>query len=259
MENDTNSYATEFAIIEFTNAELKLLNRDEQEFILSASLILNDVRFHWAILGRTTEDAEDETLKTMQMVRAFWALRKLASVIFEANNILGTYVGKISLLKDLVRDGNSVLAATTASSNYLPVAQILRNRTAFHYGLGELADHIAEFEDETIHRMYPHKQHGNSISGICEQILTAPAILNSFPGASVNGFQNWCMTNSNSIVTFCNKALGKIITHRFPDKKYSKVEIELGEEAAKMSRRWPLFTVIDMNEVKGKHDNPSGI
>jgi len=243
MQVNDSIFTAEYAVIEFTTSELLQLSRNEQEFVLSASLILNDVRFHWAIIGRTKEDSEDQTLKTMQMVRALWALRKLASVIVEANTILGQYIGKITQLRELVDGGARVLAVNSASKNYLVVAENLRNRTAFHYGPKELVDHLANFKNETIHRIYPHKQHGNSISAVCEQILTGPTILNAFEGASLNGFQDWCLKNSNSIVTFCNTALGEIIARHFPDKSYSTVDIEMGEEASDISHRWPLFMI----------------
>ncbi|MDP8996076.1 MAG: hypothetical protein M3O03_03615 [Pseudomonadota bacterium] len=244
MTISDESHLTEYAVIEFTTAEIQSLPEIEQAFLLSASLILNDIRFHWAILGRSKEDATEDTLKTMQMVRALWGLRKLASVIVESEKILGMYVGKISYLKLLVDGGQRVLTHNGNASNYLKVARLLRDRTSSHYGAEELVEHINNFAPTVSHKIFPHKQQGNSISALCEQILTIPTILSSFEGATFNGFQDWCLKNSNSVASFCNKALGKLISVRFPEKRYNKVDIEMGQEASSLEKRWPIFTIV---------------
>jgi hypothetical protein len=238
-------YETSIGVIEFTTQELKLLSDHERAFLFSASLILNDMRFHWSLLGRSPMDDQDELLKTMQVVRQLWLLRKLSAAICEANQTIGEYVGKLPFLRELVGQGLSILQNSPHSKDYLKLAGRLRNKTAYHYNTKELASNIDTFSDNEVHRLFAHKQQGNSISAICEQVLTGPTIVNAFQGSTMDGFHDWCMESSNSIVVFCNKSLGQLILKRFPQKSYYEHVLRTTEEARPAESRWPLLMVVD--------------
>lgn len=244
MEKDFK-YFTTFGIIEFTTEELLLLPAVEQRFLLAASLITNDVRFHWSLIARSKNNDENDDIRTMQLVRGYWGLRKLSSVVFEAQLALKGFVKQISILQQLVSSGTPIISKTKTSKKNLELANSLRNKSAYHYGVGDLINNIAGFAPNVRHRYYAHEQQGNSISALCEQILTVPTIQNAFEGSNVNEFQEWCLSSSNSILHFCNLAMAQIIGIRLPDKTFQLTEIVMGNEAETPNHGWPLFLVVE--------------
>jgi hypothetical protein len=251
-----SSYYTEFGVLEFTTEELLKLPEIEQRFLLTASLITNDVRFHWSLMVRAKTDGISDEVKIMQLVRDFWSLRKLSSVIYEADIALNGLIKKSELLTDIVKieftnnDLEQLEIKLPLDSSYMNLAGQLRNRSAYHYGVGDLADNIKGFEAEAKHTYFAHQQHGNSISALCEQIITLPTINKAFEGANLEDFHTWCMKSSNLILHFCNLSIAKICTERMPDKYIQMKRIILGDEAALQDHRWPLCLVAETTAVK---------
>lgn len=239
------SFSTNFGVLEFTTEELLALPDVEQRFLLTASLITNDVRFYWSLMARAKNDGLLEEVKVMQLVRDFWTLRKLSSVIYEADKALNGLMAKSDLLRNIVDCGNTIVPSPSNGEDYMELAGHLRNRSAYHYGVGDLVKNIKDFDSNAKHLYFAHEQHGNSISALCEQIVTLPAINHAFKGANLDDFHTWCRGCSNSILHFCNVAIAKIISLRMPGKKFLIKEIVLGEEAAPPDHRWPLCLVVE--------------
>ena len=87
-----------------------------------------------------------------------------------------------------------------------------------------------------------------SISELAEQIFTLPTILkhNEKEGKE---FDDWCKTYSGAVVKICDRATAKIILNAYPDKSYSMQTVSVRNEAADLSVRWPLFSVIEGKEM----------
>ena len=250
MDKDS-SYSTNFGVLEFTTEELLKLLDVEQRFLLTASLITNDVRFHWSLMVRAKNNGRSEDVRVMQLVRDFWTLRKLSSVIYEADRALNGLVVKSDLLREIVESGNPIVPNPPnvpnppSGGNYMELAGHLRNRSAYHYGVGDLVKNIKNFDVNAKHIFFAHEQHGNSISALCEQIVTLPAINNAFEGANIDDFHAWCRSCSNSILHFCNVAISKIISLRMPEKRFSIKQVVLDQEAQPPDHRWPLHLIVE--------------
>lgn len=98
-DKDTHEYETEFGVVSLTSRELLDMPKDHRDFLLAASFIANDIKFHWSMMVRSPIDAAGNDLRAMQCVRWFWCSRKLSSVIIEATNTLDGFCGKIPLVK----------------------------------------------------------------------------------------------------------------------------------------------------------------
>jgi hypothetical protein len=238
-------YVTDFGVLTFTTEELLKLPEVEQRFLLTASLITNDVRFHWSLMARSMTDGHSDEVKTMQLVRDLWSLRKLSSVIYEADKALNGLVGKSDLLRKIAEDGTPIVPNPPNDGSYMDLAGHLRNRSAYHYGVGDLIKNIRGFDATVKHTYFAHEQHGSSISALCEQIVTLPTINKAFKGADVEGFHEWCRDCSNSILHFCNVAIAEVISRRMPDKRVIMKQVVMGEEAAPPDHRWPLCLVVN--------------
>jgi hypothetical protein len=245
LQNSNFEYFTEFGVLEFSTEELLTLSEIERQFLLAASLITNVVRFYWSLMSRSKSDSKNDDVRTMQLVREFWTLRKLSAVIYEAQLALNGYVGLIAQLKRSIETGTPIIAKSDNGKKYLELANTLRNKSAYHYSVGDLVKNIDGFAPDAIHRYYAHSQHGNSISALCEQIVTLPAINSAFDGANASDFHSWCRTASNSIIHFCNSSIAQIILNRFPAKAIHMKEIIMGEEAAPPDHGWPLCLVVE--------------
>jgi hypothetical protein len=237
--------STDFGILDFTTEEILELSDFEKEFIFSASLIINDIRFHWSLIARTGIDSDCEDIKNMQMARNIWCLRKLSSVIYEADIQLNKIIGNIYYLKEKRENGRIVLPKGDNYSKYKELAGKLRNKTSYHYSVSELTQNIRNFGANAKHIYYVHMQQGNSISIICEQVISGPTILGAFKGASLEGFHNWCANCSNSVLKFCNVSIVDVCSMRFPTKKIKMRELLTGSEAKPRNHRWPLFMATE--------------
>jgi hypothetical protein len=246
-------YFTEFGILEFTTKELLNLPEEERQFLLAVSLITNDVRFHWSIMSRSKSDGQNDDIKTMQIVRDLWSLRKLAAVIYEAQLALHAFSGKIEFIREMKDAGTLIIKKPKNGDKYLELANKLRNRSASHYDVRDLVKNINGFDSDIIHRYYAHQQQGNSISAICEQIITVPTIRTAFDGANENDFHHWCMSASNSIMQFCGLAIAKLCEIRMPEKHIQLKEVVVGTEARSMEHRWPLFAVVEQANNKSQN------
>lgn len=243
-------YFTTFGVLEFTTKELLALPEIERQFLLAVSLITNDVRFHWSLMARSKTDGQNDDVKVMQLVRDFWSLRKLSAVVYEAQLVLNGFVGQIDILKKMIEFGTSIIAKSANGGKYLELANQLRNKSTYHYGVSELVKNIEGFDQDAKHTYYAHQQHGNSISALCEQIVTLPTINNAFVGANMNDFHTWCRSSSNSILNFCNVAIAEICNQRMPDKYIQMKQVILGDEAATLDHRWPLCLVTENPTAK---------
>ena len=228
--------------IAFSTAELQQLSEDERNFILAASFIMNDIRFHWALLARSPIDAPDPHLKRMQIVRELWGSRKLASVIIEADATIGHFIGKIDFLKKCAAS-SPIFSSENRKSKCWELSRKLRTESAYHYLPKNFGQNLAGFLESEMHRHYAHNQHGNSICTIGEQIFTSPLILKELGENGLNKFCGWVEESSNSILDFCNKALGIIISKQFPQKSYSSIQIENAEISPALNR-WSLFLEV---------------
>jgi hypothetical protein len=245
LKNENFEYFTKFGLLEFSTEELLTLTKVERQFLLAASLITNDIRFYWSLMSRSKSDSENDDVRTMQLVREFWTLRKLSAVIYEAQLALNGFVGQIDQLKSSIESGTPIISKSKNGKKYLELANTLRNKSAYHYGVGDLVKNIHDFAPDAKHRYYAHKQQGNSISSLCEQIVTLPVIRGAFEGANENDFHDWCKTASNSILNFCNSAIAQLVLNRFPTKKLEMKEIFMGDEAAPPDHGWPLCLVVE--------------
>lgn len=243
MDGTKGNHVASFGIFNFTTEELLSIPDVEQRFILTASLITNDIRFHWSMAVRAKVDGESDDVKKMQYVRDLWILRKLASVVQEAEMVLVNFAEKIELLGKVIESGISICPPSDEHQKHLALARTLRNQTAYHYGVGNLAGNLLNFDPNALHTLYAHEQHGNTVSAICEQVLTIPTISSAFPGANIDRFHQWCLACSSSILNFCNIGIAELIILRLPNKTISMKEILVGDEAATVDHRWPLFLI----------------
>jgi hypothetical protein len=239
---EKESSMTEINEIAFSTEELQQLPEDERNFILAASFIMNDIRFHWAHLARSPIDASDLHLGRMQVIRQLWGARKLASVIIEADATIGIFIGKIGFLK-LYVNGSPIFSKENRKSKFWELARKLRTETAYHYLPKNFGQNLSGFSKSEVHRHYAHTQHGNSICTIGEQIFTSPLILGGLGENGLNEFCGWVEESSNLILDFCNNALGIILSKRLPHKSYLPIRIE-NLETSSASNRWPLFLEV---------------
>jgi hypothetical protein len=229
----------EFAEIAFSTDELQQLPEDERNFILAASFVMNDIRFHHAHLARSPIDASDLHLRRMQKIRTLWATRKLASVVVEADHAIGEFIGKINFLRAHI-DKKPIFTKENRKSKCWDLARKLRTETAYHYLPQNFAQSLSGFSADELHRHYAHAQHGNSICTIGEQIFTSPLILGELGDNGLNDFCKWTEESSNSILDFCNNALAIILLKQFPDKSLSPIQIG-SLETSPGRNRWSLF------------------
>jgi hypothetical protein len=254
--NDHGPYLTEFGILEFTTEELLQLSESELRFLITASLITNDVRFHWSLMVRSKLDGCSDEVKVMQLVRDFWTLRKLSSVIYEADKALNGFIKKIKFLENLLKAEKFIVPSGPLDSGeklkdgYMKLAGQLRNSSSYHYGVGDLIKNIKGFDTRAKHIYFAHPQQGNSISALCEQIITLPTINAAFEGANMDDFHKWCRDSSNSILRFCNLAIAEIVTTKMPEKFIQMKQIVMGAEAAPIEHRWPLCLVVEKQPNK---------
>ena len=188
-----NNFTAEFGVIEFTTQELRSLTSKELEFLLAVSLIINDIRFYWSLLGRSRIDGNIDDLKILQSVRDLWLLRKLSAVIVESQNKLHELKPHVAAVSNLIDANVRILPKFEKSDNYLELAKLLRTKITYHYAVGDLGGNLQGFGAQAKHSLFAHNQQGNSISAICEQILTLPTIRDTFEGSTENGLQNWCL------------------------------------------------------------------
>jgi hypothetical protein len=230
---------TEIIELAFSTEELQQLPEDERNFILAASFIMNDIRFHYAQLGRSPIDASDLHLQRMQRIRTLWVTRKLASVVVEADQAIGKFIGKIDFLKSHIHN-SPIFSKENRKNKCWDLARKLRNETAYHYLPQNFAQNLSGFSADELHRHYAHNHHGNSICTIGEQIFTSPLILGELGNDGLNKFCDWTEESSNSILDFCNNALAIIFSKRLPDK--SCLPIQIGSlETSPGTNRWSLF------------------
>ncbi len=239
------AFETEFGVVALTTRELSSLPESEREFLLAASLIVNDIRFYWSMMARSPLDALGDDLKSMQMVRQLWCLRKLASVIHEAIETLNGFCGDLKLVKDAVRSGRQIVGTVESRSKMRDVANAYRNLSAHHFSRNGLGFDLSSFDLSAEHRTFAHPQRGNSISELAEQIFTLPKLREIAPEATIEDMHQWCMACSGSIMSFCDTLTAQIITAAFPDQGYDIKSIDVESEAQPPDHRWPLFLVVD--------------
>ncbi len=232
----------EFAENAISTQELLQLTEEERKFVLAASFMMNDIRFHWSQLARSPIDGVDGHLMRMQKIRQLWGARKLAGVVIEAQITIGHFIGKFDFLKIYVMS-NPIFSKQNLNSKCWPLARRLRNETAYHYLPEKLAQNLSGFSEDEMHRHYAHVQHGNSICTLGEQIFTLPIVLNELGENGLNIFCDWIDESSNAILDFCNNVLATIFLERFPDKNHTIIEIGC-LETLPISHRWPLFLEI---------------
>jgi hypothetical protein len=239
----TDSYETEFGVVSLTSRELLDMPKDNRDFLLAASFIANDIKFHWSMMVRSPIDAVGDDLRAMQCVRWFWGSRKLSSVIVEATDTLDNFCGKIPLVKRIAREISPILSSENRKSKYTAVAREFRNKSAYHYLHGDLTSELEGFDENAVHRIFAHKQSGNSISELAEQIYTMPTIRRITQKSEFDGFNTWCSKCSSSIMKFCEVATAKLLLEANPNRELDSVTMQISEEAAPKDHRWPLFLV----------------
>lgn len=235
---------TDFGVVTLTTQELLALPAADRDFLLAASFIVNDVRFYWSMMARSPIDAIGNDLKTMQLIRQLWSMRKLASVIHEAHLTLNGFCNKLDLVKEAVQSNIRIIDEAESRSKIKDVAFAFRNMSAHHFSGDGLGFDLSNFDLTAEHRIFAHVQTGNSISEIAEQVFTLPKMREIAPEASVDDLHHWCMKCSGSIMEFCNIITAKIIMRAFPDQGYSMQSINTEMEAHPKEHRWPLFLVI---------------
>ena len=233
---------TELVEINFTTEQLLSLPREKKDFVLVASFIVNDIRFHWAFQARSPIDSENKSLNRMQRIRHLWGIRKLASVIVEADDAIGKLIGKCSTAKNVSRSFPPISRQNRAGK-WMKTARQLRTQTSYHYLSQDLGVYLPNFEPTENHRHYAHVQQGNSICTIGEQVFTAPLILNELGSTGLNEFARWTEECSNSILDFCNRVLAEIVSENLPDQAFQTLQIDDLEESDS-SRRWSLFLKV---------------
>jgi hypothetical protein len=240
-----DNYATEFGVVSLSTKELNSLPEPERNFLITASFIVNDIRFHWAMMSRSPVDKSGTDLSSMQMVRWLWCSRKLASVIYEAEIALSNYCGQIPLLKDISKGSHPVLSKDSRKSKYYGIAKNLRNSVTNHYSTDGMVGSLERFDDGVTHRIFAHQMRGNSVSELSEQIYTLPLLNNGDADTNLEEFNDWCQKGSASILEFCDHATGRILISAFPDRTHEIHTIKVGLEAASVDQVWPLFLKLD--------------
>jgi hypothetical protein len=171
---DSANYETEFGVVSLTSRELLDMPKDHRDFLLAASFIANDIKFHWSMMVRSPIDASGDDLRAMQCVRWFWCTRKLSSVIVEATDTLDSFCGKIPLVKMIAREISPILSSENRKSRFAAVAREFRNKSAYHYLHGDLTSELEGFDENAVHRIFAHKQSGNSISELVSKYIQCP-------------------------------------------------------------------------------------
>lgn len=245
MTEQSDGYETDFGILTFTTQELQTLGESERNFLLASSFIRNDIRFYWSLLMRSPTDETDEDVRVMQLIRWLWGSRKLASVIYEADVAVTDLIGKLPLAKEVAQRSPPISKAARKSPMY-DVARSLRNKTAYHYDTADLGRALAEFSQDTRHRLFEHDQQGNGMSEIGEQIFTLPLLSKGGHTSSNEMFDNWIKECSGSMMRFCGTVIGEIFTQSFPDKTVQMRVLRIKSEAQPGEYRWPLFLLRDL-------------
>lgn len=239
-----------FGIVRLTTKEMLALDEEDLRFLMSASFIVNDLRFYCALLARspTENDAADD-IKSMQLVRWLWASRKLASVICEAIDSINAMIGSNSSLKKFAKS-QPLISKEDRVDPSMSTARKLRNKATYHYGFEreDLSAKLKNFKPEDFHRIFAHQQRGNSLFEMGEQIFTYPELVHAGHSFSNGQFDNWLMRTTDSIMSFCLTRIAHILNNSLPDPGYNWHEIETGPEATPHSERWPLF--IDFDSIK---------
>jgi len=236
-------YETDFGVISLTTRELLDMPKDSRDFLIAASFISNDIKFHWSMMVRSPIDAGGTDLGAMQYIRWFWCVRKLSSVVIEATDRLAYFCGKIPLVKKISQSKAPIISKENRKSKFNAVAQEFRNKSAYHYLHGDLAEELSTFDDNAAHRIFAHNQQGNSISELGEQIFTIPTLKRISQQSEFDGFNTWCSECSGSIMRFCNVATAQLILETHPKKGFDPITISILQEAEPKNHRWPLFLV----------------
>ena len=240
---DAIGYETDFGVISLSTKDLLEIPKAHRDFLLSASLIANDMKFHLSIMVRSPIDSENDDLRSMQMIRWLWASRKIASIIIEAYDTINVFIGKIESLKMLSKGEHPVLSKANKASKFIAVAREFRNKSAYHYDHTNLDAGLSDFDENAQHRIFVHKQVGNSISELAEQIHTIPTLKRISGSSNFDGFNTWCIECSRTIIQFCNAATAEIILANFPNRIHDMKAISIINEAEPQKHRWPLFWV----------------
>jgi hypothetical protein len=242
-----NDYETTFGIISLSTSELLSLNVNSRNFLLAASMITNDIRFIWQLIGRSPIDGANDDLLSMQMIRRLWSVRKVAGAVYDGFEGLKPFIGKIPALKQLSKDGTPVIPKEQIAQKFMNLAKSLRHRNSHFYSAkidNGFDRHLNDPSENIQHRIFAHIQNGNSISELAEQVFTLREVLNYREGTTLGQFEEWCLRCSGSIVKFCNIATVKVILEAFPDKVGETRSIPVINEAFGLDHRWPLFSII---------------
>lgn len=238
-------YSMEFGLVSLSTAELNSLPEQERNFLITASFIVNDIRFFWSMMSRSPIDRSGTYLSSMQMVRCLWCTRKLASVIFEAELALSDYCGKIQLLKKISRGDHPILDKECRKSKYYAIARNFRNSVTNHYSTKGMADSLKNFKMTDIHHIFAHEMRGNSVSELSEQIYTLPILNDKDENTNLEAFNDWCQKCSGSILHFCDYATAQIVIDAYPKRIFESQKVCVGQEAAPVDQVWPLFIRLD--------------
>jgi len=235
---------TDFGVIQLTTNELLTLSVDERDFLLASSFIMNDIRFYWQLMIRSPIDEPDKYVRAMQLLRWLWCSRKLAAVIFEADEALSRFVSRLPVIKT-VSESTPRISKENNKSQFKDLARTIRNKAAYHYDTEVLGVGLSDFLSDANHRIYAHKQSGNSISELGEQIYTLPLMTGAGHTHENGDFDRWLRECSSSLMTFCEVMTAKILVQAFPEKTYRYQQLSMKDEAKPISHRWPLFTVLE--------------
>lgn len=148
-----------------------------------------------------------------------------------------------SIGKKIARELTPILSSENRKSKFIEVAREFRNRSAYHYSHGDLTRELEGFDENAVHRIFAHKQSGNSVSELAEQIYTMPTIKRITQESEFDGFNTWCSKCSSSIMKFCEVATAKLLLDVDPKKELDSVTMSISREAEPKDHRWPLFLV----------------
>ena len=238
---------TYFAVIGLTTRDLQGLGDAERKFLLASSFIMNDLRFHWHLMIRSPIDEANEYVRAMQFCRWLWCSRKLAAIIYEADNALGKFIPILPAARS-TSDESPRISKENRKSKFKAIAETLRNKSAYHYEFEALGSNLSDFADNALHRYYGHEQSGNSISELGEQIFTLPLIVDTTTNNDTREFDVWLKACSGSLMKFCEIVTAKVLREAFPEKVYQFQQFAVANEGKPKDHRWPLFLVPDGNQ-----------
>jgi hypothetical protein len=236
-----------FVIATLTTQELNSFSEAERDFILAASLIGNDIRFFESLLIRSPRDSADGTLLSMQNVRLMWVIRKLSASLYEAIETINEFCEKIPIMSEILqKDYPHISKENISVSKSYKLAKKLRNFASHHFSINQLSKHLKKLADQDEHRIFVNYQQGNSLSELTERIFTIPNILDH-DNSGDTFFLNWCDDLARVIYDFCEKITKTLIDIKFPNKIHPTKEFEFNEEAQEIDRRWPLFSIVNID------------